>query len=149
MSELKPIAVRAFKDVDKLLFETQTDYLNCEQVAAGYNGMIIDLAALRSAASERDKWRAWKPNSEDLAELHDQAMASDGSHKGSLAACVIYIKALEATLRERDAEVERAVMAEREACAEAAEEVPLAFYDTDTRRQIAAAIRARGEKGAK
>lgn len=58
------------------------------------------------------------------------------------------IDRLRSAAEERDAAIERAVMAEREACAEAAEEVPLAFYDTDTRRQIAAAIRARGE-GAK
>lgn len=73
-----------------------------------------ELSALRSASSERDKWRAWCPDDEDLADMKQQAQARDGSYTECLAASAIYIGALEARLRERDAAIERAVKAERQ-----------------------------------
>jgi hypothetical protein len=57
---------------------------------------------------------------------------------------VIIRAALERKLAAAQREIERAVQAEREACAKVAEYTPLKFYDTSTSRAIAAAIRARG-----
>ena len=60
MSELKPIAVSKLNDVDKFLFESATDLLSCEQVAAGYNGMIVDLIQLRAESTGRlDALNSW------------------------------------------------------------------------------------------
>ncbi|HEY4720704.1 MAG TPA: hypothetical protein VII92_02565 [Anaerolineae bacterium] len=58
-----------------------------------------ELASLRSAAAERDKWRAWHPDDETLAALQKQAKARDGSYMNSLAANAAYIGALEGRLR--------------------------------------------------
>lgn len=69
---------------------------------------IDDIASLRAAVAERDKWRAWKPDDEDLSALQSQAKSYDGTYTASLAACAVYIGALEARLRERDAAIARA-----------------------------------------
>lgn len=56
-------------------------------------------ADLQAAQSELDKWRNWMPDDETLAAIKQQATAKDRSYHNSLAACGVYIGALEARLQ--------------------------------------------------
>ena len=57
--------------------------------------------------AELDKWRNWKPDSEDLADMQEQAQCRDGSYNSGLAACGVYIGGLEYRVRELEAKNQR------------------------------------------
>jgi hypothetical protein len=89
----------------------------------------------------QEKWRMayrkWKISIHTFSAFYAADEANDAMQRYRREA------ALERKLAAAQREIERAVQAEREACAMVAEHTPLKFYDTSTSRAIAAAIRAR------
>ena len=81
------------------------------------------LARAQAAERELSRWEAWHPDDRTLAALQQQAVSRDGSYSSGLAACGAYIVALEARLRDADAENKRNTdaLAAAEARAQAAE----------------------------
>ncbi len=59
-------------------------------------------AQLAASEKERNKWRNYKPDNEELAECREQAKARDGTYTNGLAAGHVYMVALEAVIRQRD-----------------------------------------------
>ena len=62
---------------------------------------------VRQLNAELEKWRNWKPDDEDLADMQEQALARDGTYTSGLAAGHVYMRGLEARQRELEAENKR------------------------------------------
>lgn len=81
----------------------------CGEVGMWY----ADIKALEQRVTqlntELEKWRNWKPDDEDLADMQEQAQCRDGSYNSGLAACGVYIGGLEYRVREFEAENERLI----------------------------------------
>ena len=71
------------------------------------NALKSSVNIINQLEAELDKWRNWKPDDEDLADMQQQALARDGTYTNSLAAGHVYMRGLESRQRELEAENEK------------------------------------------
>ncbi len=86
------------------IIESVADETPDHEIEAASNELAQLRDNLSTAQEELKKWRNWKPDDETLAFLQKQARDRSGSYTNSLAACVAYIGAFEARLREQTRE---------------------------------------------
>lgn len=65
---------------------------------------IYPKGTIAQLEAELAKWRNWKPDDENLADMQQQALARDGTYTNGLAAGHVYMRGLEARQRELETE---------------------------------------------